>query len=80
MVYLKKAKLPWMRGLNTNMSRRSRYDHLTKRKKETTIDVITEGLPDELKEFYKYCRQLEFDETPDYGLLKGLLHSRIYKE
>jgi len=81
MVYLKKAKLPWLRKLNANMSRRQRFEHLTKKKKESSLEDITEGLPEELKIFYDYCRKgIGFDERPNYGYLKGLLHSLIYKE
>lgn len=54
---------------------------LTKKKRETPMEDITEGLPEELALFYRYCRnQISFEERPNYGYLKGLLHSLIYKE
>jgi hypothetical protein len=80
MVYLKRGKLPWLRKLNANMSRRQRYDLVTKRKLETTAEDITNGLPEELTQFFQYCRDgIEFDERPDYGYLKLLLHSLIHR-
>ena len=30
--------------------------------------------------FYQYCRELEFDQDPDYGYLHRLLKDRIYAE
>lgn len=49
MIYLKKGKLPWLRKINLNVSRKQRYEMITKRKLETNISDVTEGLPDELK-------------------------------
>ena len=81
MIYLKKGKLPWLRKLNLNISRRQRYEMITKRKLETSIETVTEGLPEELKLFYQYCCEgIEYEERPDYSYLKGLLYSMIFKQ
>ena len=81
MIYLKKGKLPWLRKLNLNVSRRKRYEMITKRKLETRLEDITEGLPEELKVFYQYCCEgMEYEDRPDYGYLKGLLYSMVYKQ
>lgn len=54
---------------------------MAKKKFDTKVEEITQGLPREMHEFYLYCREgIEFDERPDYGMLKGLLYSVIYKE
>ena len=56
MVYLRKGKLPWLRvKITPEMSRRKKYDLVTKKKLETKITDITNGLPKELVDFYVYC-------------------------
>ena len=81
MIFLKKGKLPWNRRLNIKMSRIQRYEYIKKIKLQTQIDEITNGLPEELKDFYIYCRKgIDFYERPDYGYLKSLLHSLIHRE
>jgi hypothetical protein len=63
------------------MSRRQKYNLVTKKKAETKIADIVAGLPVELLQFYTYCRQgMEFYDCPDYSYLKFLLHSLIHKE
>lgn len=56
MVYLRKGKLPWLRvKITPEMSRRKKYDLVTKKKLDTKIADITSGLPKELVDFYVYC-------------------------
>ena len=33
---------------------------------ETSLDELCKGYPSEFKEFMEYCRQLKFEEDPDY--------------
>lgn len=37
-------------------------------------------MPFEFQMFYQYCRELKFDETPDYGYLHNLLGDLTYQE
>ena len=58
-----------------------RYEQIKKIKLQTQIEEITSGLPEELKDFYIYCRKaINFYERPDYAYLKSLLHTLIHKE
>ena len=36
---------------------------------QTTIDQLCEGVPFEFMHFMSYCRQLKFDEQPNYDYL-----------
>ena len=79
MIYLYKGKLPWFQRLNARLSRRQRYDIITKLKLGTSVDEITNGIPEELKKFYSYSREgINFDQRPDYSYLKSLIHTLIY--
>jgi hypothetical protein len=82
MVYLKKARLPWLRvKITPNMSKRTRYNTVTKKKIETSVAEVVQSLPKELQDFYMYCREgMDFYDHPDYGYLKSLLYSLILKE
>ena len=59
MVYLRKGYLPWLRNLKiTNkMTKRQKYEAVAKKKMETKLSEITSGLPQELQQFYVYCRE-----------------------
>ena len=37
--------------------------------------MLCEGCPDVFVKYLRYCRELEFSETPDYGYLRGLFQS-----
>ena len=47
-------------------TRKEKYEKIMERKMTTNIDDLCRGAPKEFGEFLKYCRNLEFDETPDY--------------
>ena len=38
----------------------------------TPLDIICAGVPEEFKNFLKYCKTLKFEETPDYSWAKGV--------
>jgi serine/threonine protein kinase len=42
-------------------------------KKNATVDELCDTFPVQFSEFFKYCRDLDFEETPDYDFLKSLL-------
>ena len=41
-------------------------------KMSTNLDTLCENIPDCFKNFLVYCRELSFDETPDYTFIKQL--------
>lgn len=59
-----KGKLPW-----SNLHK----DEIEDKKKNTSLDKLCEGLPEEFKEFIKYGKNLKFEEDPNYDYLNGLL-------
>ena len=65
LIYFIKGELPWSHLYHN-------YDILNK-KRETSLDELCEGLPEEIKEFIKYSRELKFEQEPDYKYLKYLL-------
>ena len=42
-------------------------------------DILCQGLPDEFKQYFKYVRELQFTEEPNYEFLLGLLNNAMKK-
>ena len=46
----------------------------------TTIEAFTRGLPEEFNTYLQYCRNLKFEERPDYNYMRKLLKDLMYKK
>lgn len=71
LVYLLKKRLPWQ-GLKKkkNMDQVSAIGEC---KTKTSLEELCLGLPPCFKEYIKYCKNLQFEETPNYIYLTQLL-------
>ena len=70
LMYFLRGKLPWQ-GLRVK-NKEDRYHRIMEIKKETTPDELCRGFPKEFKEYIKYTRGLEYEQDPDYDMLKSL--------
>ena len=43
-----------------------KYNNIKKKKMETSLDELCKGYPVEFKEYMEYCRELKFEDEPDY--------------
>ena len=66
--YAKKGYLPWMKAEEEKGSR----SKLLKIKEHTTLEKLCEDLPECYLEYMKYCREIAFEQKPDYKYLKSL--------
>ena len=82
LVYLFKAKLPWI-GIK-NKDKKERYKLIGEKKKEISEEELCKDMPKEFIIFLKYARNLDYDEKPHYTALKNmfinLYNSRNYKD
>ena len=69
-IFLLKGKLPWM-GIDC-IDRNEKIKKICIRKIETSSSDLCSGLPKEFIEYLDYCKNLEFEQKPDYTMLKNL--------
>ncbi|XP_031336749.1 casein kinase I isoform X2 [Photinus pyralis] len=69
-MYFLRGSLPWQ-GLKAD-TLKERYQKIGDTKRATPIDVLCEGHPEEMAQYLRYVRRLDFFETPDYEYLRNL--------
>lgn len=73
LIYFCKGSLPWQ-GLKAT-TKRQKYDRIMEKKLCINVEQLCAGLPMEFVEYMRYCRNLRFDERPDYLYL-----ARLFKD
>jgi len=77
LIYFIRGSLPWQ-GLRA-MTKKQKYDKISEKKLATPVDVLCKvhENPDWAKfsEYLAYCKNLKFDQRPDYSLLRHLFRS-----
>jgi len=53
-------------------NKKDKYERIMEKKLATSIEVLCKGFPVEFGTYLAYCRNLRFDEKPDYVYLKKL--------
>lgn len=74
--FLRKGHLPWM-GLKGK--KKDKYENITESKRITPFEELLDGFPNEFVKYMKYCRNLAFEQKPDYSYLKKLFESYLAK-
>lgn len=72
LVYLFKGSLPWNKAILEGTASQKDICEL---KRSTSLQELCEGMPKEIVEYFSYVRALEFQETPLYSELRGLLRA-----
>ncbi|XP_076620157.1 casein kinase I gish isoform X7 [Colletes latitarsis] len=69
-MYFLRGSLPWQ-GLKAN-TLKERYQKIGDTKRNTPIDVLCDGHPEEMATYLRYVRRLDFFEMPDYEYMRKL--------
>jgi len=77
LLYFLRGSLPWQNMRANN--KKEKYQKIMEKKLGTPIDVLCKGFPSEFTTFVTYCRNLKFEEKPDYNYLRGLLKDLFVK-
>ena len=78
LIYFLNGHLPWERIKNRNKQERYKLI-LNMKKKISAENLVGDKNNNEFIEFVKYCKNLEFEEKPDYDYLRGLMINCISK-
>ena len=78
LLYFLRGSLPWQ-NLRAN-NKKEKYERIMEKKLSTTIDVLCKGLPTEFITYLTYCRNLRFEDKPDYMYLRNLLKELFLKQ
>ena len=77
LIYLMKGGLPW--DSIKAKSKYERYKKILKMKIYCKPEILCKDLPNEIKDFFLYCRSLNFEQEPDYNYLNGLFNNALTK-
>ncbi|XP_026667779.1 casein kinase I isoform X15 [Ceratina calcarata] len=77
LMYFLRGSLPWQ-GLKAD-TLKERYQKIGDTKRNTPIEVLCDGHPEEMATYLRYVRKLDFFETPDYEYLRNLFHDLYEK-
>lgn len=61
-------------------TKRQKYERISEKKMATPIDVLCAGYPVEFNNYLTYCRQLRFEDKPDYSYLRQLLRNLFHRQ
>jgi len=70
LIYFLKGSLPWQ-GIKKQKGN-SHIEVIGEKKICTSVDNLCSGIPSCFKDYIHYCRNLKFEDTPDYIYLKNL--------
>ena len=79
LIYLIKKTLPWKYIELLNINKRDKYRKVRDLKISTLPEELCSGLPKEFCDYIKYCRNLSFEQEPNYNYLKNLFLEIIKK-
>merc|ERR1712070_366189 len=70
-MYFLRGALPWS-GLDAK-TQEEKYRKIMEKKEQTPIPSLNTGFPTQFDEYLKTCRELQFDEKPDYSKLYDMM-------
>ncbi|KAH9309608.1 hypothetical protein KI387_037519, partial [Taxus chinensis] len=78
LMYFLRGSLPWQ-GLKAG-TKKQKYDKISEKKANTSIEVLCRSYPPEFTSFFHYCRTLHFEDKPDYAYLKKMFRELFMRE
>ena len=70
LLYFLKGKLPWQGLMIKN--KEERYNKIMEMKRDITSEELCKDCPEEFKKYIDYVRKLEYEQDPDYDMLKNI--------
>ena len=79
LIYLATGYLPWLEAENLDFETVKKYIIVYKIKKSITTEKVCTGLPKEMATYLNYCKQLYFEQDPDYNYLRSLFYLILFQ-
>ncbi|KAL0101483.1 hypothetical protein PUN28_018960 [Cardiocondyla obscurior] len=76
LMYFNRGSLPWQ-GLKA-ATKRQKYERISEKKMSTPVEELCKGYPMEFASYLRYCRDLRFEERPDYSHLRQLFRTLFH--
>eukprot|EP00347_Sterkiella_histriomuscorum_P023640 403333898 len=76
LIYFLKGQLPWQ-GLKARTFDQ-KCEVIKQKRIQTSIEELTSGLPRQFQEYMQTCRNIPFEEEPDYRKLRGLFSELMH--
>jgi len=77
LLYFLRGSLPWQNMKANN--KKDKYERIMEKKLSTPVEYLCKGFPNEFVTFLSYCRNLRFEDRPDYAYLRNLLKELFVK-
>lgn len=77
LVYFLKGSLPWQ-GIKKQKGN-EHIKNIGEIKMCTSLDELCKNIPDSFKEYISYCRDLKFDQKPDYEYMRNMFKKSAEK-
>ena len=77
LLYFLKGKLPWQSLMIKN--KEERYHKIMEIKRDISTCELCQGCPEEFQKYFDYVRKLEYEEDPDYNMIKSLFINILEK-
>ena len=78
LIYFLRGELPWQ-GLKAKTAK-EKYQLIMDKKMSIPIETLCENFPKEFVNYIQYCRDLRFDDRPNYNHLKKLFKDVMTRE
>jgi casein kinase 1 len=78
LMYFLKSKLPWM-GLQAK-TKDEKYEKIKDKKISVTVEQLCKGYPKEFVRFFESCRNLGFEDKPDYTSYRRMFSDLMTSE
>ncbi|CAG9310075.1 unnamed protein product [Blepharisma stoltei] len=78
LMYFLRGSLPWQ-GISAH-GKQEKYQKIKESKMSTPVDTLCEGYPREFSIYINYCRNLQFEDAPDYAYLRRLFRDLFLQE
>eukprot|EP01016_Furgasonia_blochmanni_P031196 TRINITY_DN3228_c0_g1_i4.p1 TRINITY_DN3228_c0_g1~~TRINITY_DN3228_c0_g1_i4.p1 ORF type:complete len:421 (-),score=59.00 TRINITY_DN3228_c0_g1_i4:112-1374(-) len=78
LLYFLRGSLPWQNLKASN--KKDKYEKIMEKKLATPLEILCKGLPNEFIQYLVYCKNLRFEDKPDYSYLKNLLGDLFRKQ